>query len=81
MITGKTLIDHANLFSPCDFKKMVKQHTSILKTNIASLDFMLKKIDETRNCLLEEMKDNDLMSKKHKKCVKLWAFSNFNFWC
>ena len=32
-----------------------------------SLDFRLKKIDETRNYLLEEIKHNELMSKKHKK--------------
>ena len=27
----------------------------------------MKKIDETRNCLIEETNQNDLMSKKHKK--------------
>ena len=36
----------------------------------ASLEFRLK-IDETKNYLLEEIKHNDLMSKKHKKCVRL----------
>ena len=34
-----------------------------------SLDFRLKKIDETRNYLLEEIKHNNLMSEKHKKIV------------
>ena len=34
---------------------------------MASLDFRLKKRDETRNYRLEEIKDNDLMSEKHKK--------------
>ena len=38
----------------------------------------IKKIDETRNYLLEEIKLNDLMSKKHNKtynylnCVEHW---------
>ena len=32
----------------------------------ACLEFILKKIDETRN-LLKERKRNDLMSEKHKK--------------
>ena len=32
-----------------------------------SLEFKLKKIDETRNYLLEEIKHNVLMSKKHEK--------------
>ena len=34
-----------------------------------SQDFRLKKMDETRNYLLEEITQNDLMSKKHKKCI------------
>ena len=34
------------------------------------LEFRLKKIDETRNYLLEEVKHDDLMSKKHKKTYK-----------
>ena len=35
-----------------------------------NLEFRLKKKDETRNYLLEEIKQNDLMSKKHKKTCK-----------
>ena len=34
------------------------------------LEFRLKKLDETRNYFLEEIKHNDLMSKKHKKTCK-----------
>ena len=30
-----------------------------------SLDFRLKEIDETRNYFLDEIKHNELMSKKH----------------
>ena len=38
----------------------------------ASLEFRLKKIDETKSHLLEEIKDHDLMCKKHKKsCTTL----------
>ena len=36
-----------------------------------SLDFRLQKIDETRNSNLEEIKHNDLMNEKLKKCVGL----------
>ena len=32
---------------------------------VSSLD--KKKIDETRNCLLDEIKHNDLISEKNKK--------------
>ena len=32
-----------------------------------SLKFRLRKIDERRNYLLEEIKHNDLMSEKYKK--------------
>ena len=35
-------------------------------------DFRLKKIDEIRNYLVEKINQNKLMSKKHKKVVKLW---------
>lgn len=34
-----------------------------------SLDFRQKKIDETKNYLLEEIKQNRLLSKKDKRCV------------
>ena len=33
----------------------------------ASLEFRLRKIDETTNYLLKEIKHNDLMSEKYKK--------------
>ena len=36
----------------------------------ARLEFRLRKINETRNHLLDEIKHNDLMSKKHKKTCK-----------
>ena len=39
------------------------------KENI-SFDFRLKKIDETRNYLLEEIKQNELMSNKMKEKVR-----------
>ena len=36
----------------------------------ASLEFRLRKIDETRNYLLDEIKYNDLISEKYKKTCK-----------
>ena len=36
----------------------------------ANLEFRLIKTDDTRNYLLEEAKDNDWMSEKHKKTCK-----------
>ena len=36
----------------------------------ASLEFRLRKIGERRNYLLDEIKHNDLMSKKNKKACK-----------
>ena len=44
---------------------MIQEYISILKTNMieeASLEFRLRKIDETRNYLLNEIKHNDLLS-------------------
>ena len=37
---------------------------------MASLELRLKKIDETGNYLLDEIKHNDLMREKHKKTCK-----------
>ena len=37
---------------------------------MASLEFRLRKINETRKYLLEEIKHNDLMSEKCKKTCK-----------
>ena len=36
----------------------------------ASLEFRLKKIDETRSYLLDEIKRNDLMGEKFKKTCR-----------
>ena len=44
---------------------MIQEYISILKTNMiaeASPEFRLRKIDETRNYLLNEIKHNDLLS-------------------
>ena len=52
----------------------MRKYTSILKTNIvekASLEFRLRTIDETRNYLLDKIKDNDLMSERKKTCKYL----------
>ena len=41
-------------------------------------EFELKNIDETRNYFLEEIQQNDLMSKKHKNvCVTLDYIQHF----
>ena len=39
-------------------------------TEEASLEFRLRKNDETRNDLLDEINDNDLMSEKYKIIYK-----------
>ena len=36
----------------------------------ASIEFRLRKIDETRNYLLDEIKHNDLMSERYEKTCK-----------
>ena len=51
-------------------KTMKKQYIITFKTNMAeeaSFAFRLRKIDETRNYLLNETNHNDLISKKYKK--------------
>ena len=41
----------------------------MVETNV-SQKFRLKNIEETRNYFLEEIEENELMSKKHKKVCK-----------
>ena len=36
----------------------------------ASLEFRLRKVDETRSYLLDEIKHNNLISEKYKKTLK-----------
>ena len=42
----------------------------MLRINMSSLKFRFKKLDETRNYLLDEINHNDLMSEKYKKIFK-----------
>ena len=73
MLAEKTLLDHTNLFSPNDYKKNDKI-IYILRTNMSRLEFRLRKIDETRNYLLVEIKHNDLMSERYKKTCEYLNF-------
>ena len=73
MLAEKTLLDHTNLFSPNDYKKNDKI-IYILRTNMSSLEFRLRKIDETRYYLLVEIKHNDLMSERYKKTCEYLNF-------
>ena len=36
-----------------------------------SQEFRLKNTDETRNCFIKEINQNELMSKKHKKVYEI----------
>ena len=60
MITGKALLDYTKLFSPNDYKKNEKIIYKYFKEKYGkSLEFRLRKIDETRNYLLDEIKHNE----------------------
>ena len=71
MLVGKTLLDYTNLFSQNDYKKMKKKYISILRTNMPSLEFILREIGEMRNYLLDEIKHNNLMSENIKRHVSI----------
>ena len=70
MLAGKYLQDYTTLFSPNDYKKNDKIINRYFKINMleeASLVFRLRKIDQIRNYLSEELKHNDLMSEQKTK--------------
>ena len=77
IIAVQTLLNYANLFSPNGYKKNDKVVYKYLKHKYDKLWFWTKKIDRTRNYFLEEIKDNELISKKHKKeCKALYYFEH-----
>ena len=59
--------------------KIYNYFKNIVEENI-SQDFRLKDIDEIRNYFLEEINQNELMSRKHKKvCTTLNYLNAFLF--
>ena len=53
--------------------KIYNYSKNVTEKNI-SQEFRLENIDETRNYLLEEIEQNELMSRKHKK-----VFTTLNY--
>ena len=47
----------------------------IMSEESISQEFRLKSIDQTRNCFIEEINQNELMSKKHKKACRVLNYS------
>ena len=54
-------------------KKYIKKYIIMSEENI-NQEFRLKNIDETRNYLIEEINQNNLMIKKHKKVYKVLKY-------
>ena len=46
---------------------------SMIEENIIQ-EFRFKEIDEQRNYFIEEIKQNELISKKHKKICRIWNY-------
>ena len=73
MFAGKTLLEYTDLFSVSDYKKNYKIIYKYFKDKYdgrSKSRVQFKKIDETRNDVLEEIKHNDLISEKYKKTCK-----------
>ena len=51
MIPGKSVLDLVIYFLLATVKRMAKQYISALKATMATLEFRLKSIDQTRNYL------------------------------
>ena len=64
MLAGKTLLGYTNFFSPNDYKRNDKIIYKYFKDKYGRRSksrVYIKKIDETRNYLLNEIEHNDLM--------------------
>ena len=66
-----TFLENAQCFVGALHSRKIRQK----KTSALNWDFkkIKKNIDETRKCFLEELKHDDLMSKKYKKTRRVWA--------
>ena len=62
MVAGKALLHYTNLFSANEYKENDKIIYKYFKDKYDKSLVNIKKIDETRNFVLEEIKHNDLMS-------------------
>ena len=49
----------------------IKQYQKRVSEENITQEFRLKNIDETRNYLIEEINENELMIKKHKKVYRV----------
>ena len=58
-------------------KEMRKQYISTFKKNVSILEFRLRKIDETRNYILQKINIHDLMSEKHKNTCKYLSYVEY----
>ena len=77
-LTRKTLLDYIILFFTNDYKENDKMIYKYFRYKYGKPWLSTKKIEETGNYLSEEIKHNDLMSKKHKKvCRYLNCFEYF----
>ena len=56
-------------------QKSIRKY-KIMPVENTSQEFRLKKIDELRNYFIEEINQNELTSKKHKKFVEFWIILN-----
>ena len=61
---------YTNLFSSNDYKKNGKIIFKYFKDKYVKSEVQIKKIDETRNYLLEEIKLNELTREKYKKTCR-----------
>ena len=77
MLSGKTLLDYTKLFSTNDYKMNDKIIFKYFKEKYGKPWLYTKKIDGTRNYLLDKIKHNDLMGEKHKKVCR--ALNHFEY--
>ena len=72
---GKALLDYTNLLLPNDYQKKDKLIYKYFKEKRGRRKYKPK--HKTRNYLLEEVTQNDLMSKKHKKYTRFKNMCHF----
>ena len=74
ILTGKTLLDNTNLFSPNNYKNNGQTDYKYFKDKYdkkrGKPRIQTKKLEETKIYPLEKIKHNNLMSKNHKKMGK-----------
>ena len=76
MLSGKTLLLYNNLLCSNDYKRIEKIIYENFEDKYVTSRVQIKKIDETKNHAIEEIRYNESISESIKRHVSIWIMLN-----